>query len=154
MIKFRMIGGAIAATAIATMAMAGGHGGDPNVKARQSHMQLYAYNLGILGNMAKGEMEYDAAIAQGAADNMVALSGLFQNTYWAPGTDSQSVENSRAKPALWENIPDAIAISTALNEASVALAAVAGTGQAAIGPALGAVGKNCGTCHEKYQESR
>ena len=43
----------------APLAHAGGHGGNPAVKARKAHMQLYAHNLGILGGMAKGEVEYD-----------------------------------------------------------------------------------------------
>ena len=33
------------------------------VVARQSHMQLYAHNLGILGGMAQGKMDYDADAA-------------------------------------------------------------------------------------------
>ena len=33
------------------------------VKARQAHMQLYAANLGVLGGMARGNMDYDAEAA-------------------------------------------------------------------------------------------
>jgi cytochrome c556 len=38
------------------------------VKARQGQFQIMAINLGILGGIAKGEIEYDAATAQAAAD--------------------------------------------------------------------------------------
>ncbi len=41
----------------ATATMADGHL-EKAVKARQAVMQLYAYNLGQLGAMAKGEAEY------------------------------------------------------------------------------------------------
>ena len=33
------------------------------IKARQAHMQLYAFNLGTLGGMAQGKIDYDADAA-------------------------------------------------------------------------------------------
>ena len=48
------------------------------VKARQATMQLYAFNLGILGNMAKGSMDYNADVATEAAGNLVKLSSQNQ----------------------------------------------------------------------------
>ena len=42
----------IAATA--GLVFAASHGGNPAVKARQSHMQLHVHNISILGAMAKG----------------------------------------------------------------------------------------------------
>ena len=57
MVKFARIalaGGAVAA-ALTSAALAGGHSDEnPAVKARQSHMRLYAHNFGIIGNMARG----------------------------------------------------------------------------------------------------
>jgi cytochrome c556 len=138
---------------VATSALAGGHGGNPAVKARQAHMQLYAHNLGILGAMARGNAEYDAAAASAAAGNLAALATLNQMSYWAPGTDSESLpDESAALPALWDNIPDAIAKGEQLAAATAALAATAGDGLDAVRAGLGPVGQVCGACHEAYQK--
>ena len=145
----------IAATA--GMAFAGSHGGNPAVKARKSHMQLYAHNLGILGAMAKGEAEYNADAASAAAGNLAALTKLNQMSYWTPGTSNADLgDETRALPALWEDggFAKAIEIGTALAGAAGELAAVAGNGQEAIGPALGPVGQQCGACHKAFQQPR
>jgi len=151
--KFAIAG--LAAAALSSVAFAGSHGGKlpASVKARQAHMQLNAHNVGVLFGMVKGEVEYNADLAKGAAGNLVALSGLNQMTYWESGTDSDSVDGSRALPALWENIPDAIAKGEALNAAAVTLAGAAGDGLDALKAGIGPVGKACGACHEDYQLS-
>ena len=136
---------------------AGGHGGNPAVKARQSHMQLYAHNLGVLGGMAKGEVEYNADLASAAAGNLAALTKLNQMSYWTPGTSSNDLgDETRALPAIWEEggFAKAMEIGGALAAAAGELAAVAGNGQEAIGPALGPVGRQCGACHEAFQKPR
>ena len=137
------------------IAIAGGHGGNPAVKARKAHMQLYAHNLGILGGMAKGEVDYDAGAATAAANNLAALAAFDQSSYWAPGTSSDDLgDETRALPAIWEEGSKAGEIAGQLAEATAALAAVAGDGQAALGPAMGGVGGSCGACHKLYQKPR
>ena len=136
------------------IAIAGGHGGNPAVKARKAHMQLYAHNLGILGGMAKGEVEYNAEAASAAANNLATLTTFDQRSYWTPGTSTAELgEETRALPAIWEDSAKAIEIGGQLAEAAAALAAVAGDGQAALGPAMGGVGGACGACHKAYQQS-
>ena len=155
--KLPIILASATAVVIAGAAIAGGHGGNPAVKARKSHMQLFAFNLGVLGGMAKGEVEYNADSATGAANNLVALAQMSHANYWPQGTSSDDLpDESRALPALWTNegFGKAVEIGTALSEAAVALAAVAGDGQAALGPALGPVGRQCGACHEAFQKPR
>lgn len=137
------------------IAIAGGHGGNPAVKARKAHMQLYAHNLGILGGMAKGEVEYDADAASAAANNLAALTAFDQRSYWAPGTSTDELgEETRALPAIWQEGSKAGEIGGQLAEAAAALAAVAGDGQAALGPAMGGVGGACGACHKAYQQPK
>lgn len=140
--------------ATASVSFAGGHDGNPAVKARQAHMQLYSHNLGILGAMAKGEMDYDADAAMGAANNLAALSTLNQSTYWPQGTSNAELgDATRALPAIWESGSRAGEIAGELAEATAALAAVAGDGQEALGPALGPVGSACGECHKLHRQS-
>lgn len=123
------------------------------VKARQAHMDLNAFNLGILGSMAKGESDYDAETAKAAAQNLVMLSELNQMSYWPEGTDNASIEGTRALPALWQNLPDVMEKAKALHEAEVALASTAGDGLDAVKAGLGKVGEACGACHKAYRQS-
>lgn len=139
--------------AVAGVAIAGSHGGNPAVKARKAHMQLYGFNIGLLGAMAKGEVEYDADAASGAASNIAALSQLNQSRYWVTGTSTDELgEETRALPAIWQEGSKAGEIGGQLAEAAVALAAVAGDGKDAMAGALGPVGKACGACHEDYRQ--
>ena len=46
------------------------------IGARKAQMQLYAFNISHLGAMAQGEVDYDAAAASAAANNLAALAAL------------------------------------------------------------------------------
>ena len=154
MIRLPIVLSSIAAIAIAGAAMAASHNGNPAVKARQSQMTLYAFNVGILGGMAKGEVAYDAEAAQAAADNLAALTTLNHRAYWPPGTSNAELgDETRALPAIWESGSTAAEIGGQLAEAAKNLAAVAGNGQEAIGPALGPVGGACGACHKANRQA-
>lgn len=123
----------------------------PAVTARKALMQLYAFNLGSLGAMAKGDVEYNAEAAQGAADNLVKLSSLAAGAMWPAGTDSAAVAGSRALPALWENFPDVMEKGGALAAAAGAMATAAGTDLASLQAAMGPLGGACGGCHKAYR---
>ncbi|NNL72615.1 MAG: cytochrome c [Silicimonas sp.] len=157
MVFRKLIGTAALIAASVGLAYAGGHGGNPAVKARQAHMQLNAFNLSVLGAMAKGEREYNADAASAAANNLNAMAGLSHMNYWPAGTSTDELgDETRALPALWNEggFAKAGEIGGALAEATANLAAVAGNGQEAIGPALGAVGQQCTACHKEFQQPR
>ena len=136
---------------VATMAIAGGHQGNPAVKARQSLMDLYGHNLYFLLGMTRDRTPYDAEQAQAAADSLVALTQVNQMRMWAPGTDSESEEGSRALAAIWENFPDVFAKVGATNAALAELQKVAGDGLEAMGPAAVAANQACNACHKDYR---
>ncbi|KPP91080.1 MAG: monoheme cytochrome c [Rhodobacteraceae bacterium HLUCCA08] len=121
------------------------------MKARQSHMQLYAYNLAVLGGMAQEEIDYDSAMAQAAADNLLALASLDQSRYWPQGSDSDSVEGSRALPALWEDMPGVMSAAEDFSMAVEMMADVAGTDLASLQGAMGDLGAGCGGCHRNFR---
>lgn len=121
------------------------------LNARQSHMQLYGFHLGPVGGMAQGNIPFDAAVATAAAQNLSHLAQMDQSLYWLPGTSSEEMEESRARPAIWEDMEDFAAKRLALAEATEALVAAAGTDQAALGAAMGGVGQACAACHETYR---
>ena len=147
------VGLALASSAV----FAASHGGGPfdaAIKARQAHMQLYAHNLGILGGMAKGAMDYNADLATVAATNLATLATLNQMTYWPEGSDSFDNENTAALPKIWDNFPDVAKKGQALAEATAAMQAAAGNGLDALRAAIGPVGEACGACHKAYRKPK
>jgi cytochrome c556 len=148
--KTTLIAAAAAIAAIAGAAVAQS-AAEAAVKARKSHMQLYAFNVGTLAAMAKGDVPYDAAAATAAAANLLALSSLDQSAYWVEGSAQGEVEGSRALPAIWADGAAVMEKVGAFNSAVQGLAAAAGTDQAALQAAIGPVGAACGACHESFR---
>lgn len=120
----------------------------PAVTARQAHMQLYAHNLGVLGGMAQGKIDYDAEAAQAAADNLLAVAALDQRGYWPEGT----AEGTKALPAIWDNMDDFMAKSEDLVFEAQGVADVAGTDLASLQGAMGNLGGACSACHREYRQ--
>ena len=146
---FRTSAAVLAAIALAGPALAESHASNPAQDARNSHMNLYGFNLGVLGAMAKGDTEFDATIAQEHAANLVALSGMSEHGYWVEGTASGELADSRALPAIWENMDDFMAKSQALHEAAMAIDASSLEGVQA---GVGQLGGACGACHKVYRQ--
>lgn len=145
---------ALAAAAATAGAPALAQDFDAQLKARQGQFRIMAINLGILGAMAKGEVEYDAGAAQAAADSLAAVTTVSQGPLWPAGSDNFNLEGqTRALPSIWYDNADFVEKWDALGEAAVAMQAAAGEGQAAIGPALAQVGQTCQACHEAHRES-
>lgn len=148
----RLLATSLALGTIATVALAQSDV-PQEVRARQGLMQNFAFSLSTLGNMARGNMEYDAALAQAAADRLVTLSSIHQDGYWPEGTSSEQIEASRALPAIWESKDDFLSGFDDLHEAATAMAEVAGDGQQALGGQMQDLGQSCGGCHEDYRVS-
>lgn len=145
------LGGLAAALTLGTAAIA--QDLPAPVEARQGQFRIMALNIGVLGQMARGNTEYDAAQAQAAADNLVAISTLDQSFHWPEGTDNFLIEGTRALPAIWEN-PEGFAERwAAFGTAAEALAAVAGDGLDGMRGAVGPVGGSCGACHDDFRQS-
>jgi len=131
-------------------ALADGHV-EHAIKARQAQMSLYAFNIGILAGMAKGEVEYNAESAAAAAGNLAALAQMNQSAMWPMGSDNSSGLKTRALPALWNDFPAVMKASNELKAATAAMADAAGTDLAALRGAIGPVGQACGSCHKPFR---
>ena len=121
------------------------------VGARQGMFKIMGLNVGILGGMARGNIPYDAEAAQVAAANLVAVSGMNPLNMFPAGSDNMALDTTRARPEIWDDVADVGAKWAAFGEAAAAMQAAAGTGQEALGPALGALGGTCQSCHEAYR---
>lgn len=124
------------------------------VKARQSYMQLNAFNIGLLGGMAKGEIEYDADAAAAAAGNIAALAGMNQSRFWPPGSDNATLgdEATEALPAIWAEGSKIGEAAQAYAAAAAAMNEAAGGGLESLRGAMGPLGKSCGGCHENFRK--
>lgn len=142
-----------AATLLASPALAQDDFSDV-LKARQGQFRIMALNLGILGGMAKGEVDYDAEAAQAAADTLVAVSMIQQGPHWPEGSDEMAIDGTRALPAIWENFDDFVTKWEGFGTAAANMQEVAATGQEALGPALGQIGDACKACHDDYRASQ
>lgn len=143
-----MLGGALCATAAIAQ-----EDENPAVEARQSQMHLHAFNLGILGRMAQGQAEYDAELAQVAADNLAVIAGTDWHAYFPEGTAVGEVDDTDALPEIWTNMADFEAKQQEMADAADAMAAVAGTDLAAVQGAMGALGGTCSACHKAYRQA-
>lgn len=121
------------------------------IKARQGQFWTLAINLGVLGSMAKGEVEYNAEAAQAAADSIKGVSMVHMATLFPEGSDNMMVDGTRAQPSIWDQNDDFMAKWAALGDAATNAAANAGNGQEALGPILGALGGTCKACHEAHR---
>jgi cytochrome c556 len=123
-------------------------------EVRSEHMKAFGASLRTLGGMAQGEMAYDAAAAQAAADSLLEhATSPDWAVMWPEGSAQGEVADSEALPAIWENPDDFEAKHRALIDAATAMQAAAGTDLAAVQASLGAVGASCGGCHETYRAS-
>ena len=137
----------------AALAHAGGHDGNPAANARHAHMKLHAFNLDVLGAMAKGEFGYNADAAKATANNPLALAMMNQDAYWAPRTSVTELGNeTRALPSIWEDGSRFRDIGIQLVETARQLAATAGEGQDTLRTAIRGVGGACSAGHRNYRQ--
>jgi cytochrome c556 len=145
------MGAALVAGATAAIS---GESEERAVNARQSLMHLYAFNLGQLGAMVKGEMEYNADLAKVSADNLVKASTMNGMAMWPKGSsmDAEGMAGKTwAKADIWADGSDIGEKAKALREAAAQMADVAGNGLDAVKGAMGGVGGACKGCHEKFR---
>lgn len=142
----------VATAVVASATLAASHEGKSSnaaVNARHGQMQMVGYSIGLLGAVAKGEMEYSAEMVDSAAKNLQALARMDRASLWIAGTEQGAVDGSRAKAEIWSD-PDGFAATfKQLDDAATALIGAADA--AAVGAGMGALGESCKACHEKYR---
>ena len=122
-------------------------------ETREDLMKEMGKNLGVLGRMAKGEVDFDATAAQEAADAVNAAAvKVTDDALWEEGTDTMSIDDTRAMPAIWDNYEDFQEKGATLVAATEAAQAAAGESLQAVQAAMGDLGRACGGCHEDYRQ--
>ncbi|MFI0394902.1 c-type cytochrome [Paracoccus jiaweipingae] len=121
------------------------------VEGRHGYFTMLGIEMGKLAPVAKGEAEYDAAVASDAATKLAALGSYDVTGLFVDGTANGSYDDSDALPKIWENKDDFKTKYEALKTATAELAAVAGDGKDAMVPAFAKVGGTCKACHDDYR---
>lgn len=138
---------AVAAALAALGAGAVSAAGEPQVE-RQEMMKKVGGAMGALSGIAKGEKPYDADIVKASLATMSEVAKAFPEQFPA---GSETGAETEASPKIWETPDDFKAKADQFAvDAEAALASLPAD-QAGVGAALGAIGKNCGGCHEVYR---
>jgi cytochrome c556 len=119
---------------------------------RQAVFKLLGFNIGPIGGMARGMVEFDAAIAERNAQRIAALAPMIPDLFAAMDTREFDVQ-TLALPIIWDNMDELADLTNKLVEAANNFADIAAGGdQAETMAALQSLGGACGNCHERFRE--
>lgn len=138
-------------TGIAATTLAADKSVEEAIKARQGFMEVIGFNMGILGDMAKGKRDYDAALASAAAKNIYTASTMDGGAMWPKGSDNGNpalADKTKALPYLWQNFAEIGNKHKDWVSASEKLAASAGKSLKDLRKTIGPVGQSCKDCHK------
>ena len=142
--RFR-VGLALAALSVVLVGTAFGQ--DDPILARQLLMKANGAASKVAFDMIKGTTPFDAAKAVEAMKTIASDMETFP-TLFPDGSDQG---DTKASPAIWENMEDFKALAAKLATDANAAADAAANGLDAFKIAFDAVGGNCGACHKKYR---
>jgi cytochrome c556 len=118
------------------------------VKYRQSAFSVMSTHMGRIGAVVKGERPYDKAAVEADA----AVIEMMSRLPWSAFPANSNLQNSKAKPEIWEQQDKFRAGADKLQENTVKLSAAAKSGDLnAIKAAFGAVGQSCKACHDSFR---
>jgi cytochrome c556 len=119
------------------------------IKYRQSTMTLLGAHFGRVAAMASGRAPFDA---KAAADNAALVATLSRLPWSAFGEGTDMALPTRAKPEIWKEAAKFKESADSMVAEVAKLDAAAKSGNLdQIKAAVGAVGRSCKACHDKYQ---
>ena len=159
MVKTILIIGVILASAITILnVQAQGRQQTPEEQAagavttRKAVMRLLSFNMGPINGMARGQVEFDAALAERNALRVATLATMIPEVFAAMDTRAFDMDTT-ALPLVWETGDAFAQKADALILGANEFAAIAAQGdQNATLGAIRAFGSNCGSCHDSFRE--
>ena len=146
LVRFALIAAGLAAAGIAT---AQSSGPERHIEYRQDVFSLVGWNFGALGQMARGQRDFDQAEFARRAERVAQLSKMLDEGF-PPGSDKGA--DTEALPAIWTNRADFDAKMADFQREAAALAQVAAGGDAdATKAQFGKTAGTCKACHDKYK---
>ncbi|SFD04970.1 Cytochrome c556 [Thiohalospira halophila DSM 15071] len=122
------------------------------VEYRQGVFTAVAWNFGPLVAMAKGEIDFDADLAQRNAERIAQLASMPLEGFRG-GPHDAGDGHTHAKDAIWENMDKFEGGMEKFQQEADELAEVAQQGE--LGPLrqqVSAVGESCKKCHDNFKE--
>jgi len=119
---------------------------------RQSIFSLLGNNMGPLGGMARGKIEFDAKKVEKHATRINQLS-LMIGDYLNTDTSGHKV-NTEALDNIWQKKDEFATRIKDLTKASATLQQLAmkGDDEQAMKKAISGVGRSCGGCHDDFKK--
>lgn len=134
--------------AAAVLALAGSSAIADPVADRQALMKANGKAMGAIVPMTKGEKPFDAAVVLDALQTINANAQKIDAALFPAGTDQGDTE---ASPKIWEDMAGFQAKVDKFKADAAAAAAAPPQDVEALKATLGAVGSNCGGCHETFR---
>lgn len=136
----------LGAVLAAGMALAqGAQPTDPDAVLRSQTMKAVGGAMKVLGDMAGGKAEFDAAAAEAAKTDLINAATAIPKSFANQGAADPA---SEAKPEIWSNwdefLQDAEALKAAAEAADV-------SSVDAIKASMGALGGSCKDCHSEFR---
>lgn len=119
------------------------------VANRQAVFKLLSFSNGPIGQMARGNQEFDLDTALEAARRVEMLAGMIPGLF-ADDTSGNDV-TTRAVDSIWADGNFADLAQNLANGAAEAIEILSTQGEdglRAVGPLIG---RNCGACHDAYR---
>ena len=122
---------------------------EPLQSLRQSFFAIVGRTFGPMGDMVKGEIEWNDAQFAAWANDLASVSKVSVERGFAPGSEKGK---TRAKPAIWENTDDFAQKLANFRREAAALAAAANAGdKSATIEQFKQTGGTCKACHDNYK---
>ena len=121
---------------------------DPVAERRALMKKTVLPNTKLSGAMVKGEIDFDAAIAEAAARAIAAVPKKFVTLF---PEDSAGDPDSAAKDIIWTDMKGFLAAADKLSASATAAAAAAKSGPQAFKGAFIKMTQACKGCHEIYR---
>lgn len=117
------------------------------IQSRQNLMKNVGAAMGVAGNMVRGDTEFEPRAAQLAMRTInSSIIGLVELL-----PEGSHVGDTRALPAIWENMDDVLTKAESLRMATQMAIDAEPQDLDSFRPLFAEVGENCRACHELYR---
>lgn len=125
------------------------------IKYRKYIMKALGNHISIIASNLKGKVEINSDILPHSKALFITLAAIDINKTFPEGTSNSSGLNTKSLPNIWQekqSFEKSMLDST--QKAKDLVVVAESNDRKAIGKALGALGKTCGSCHNKFREKK
>ncbi len=150
--KSGMLALLVAAVAVSAMpGPASAQSAERAIEARKGLMKSNSRNMKIIAGFVKKGQGTAASVAMSGRDIASNLAA-FPNNFPTGTSQGSNAGKTRAKADIWRNWSKFVGGAANATRLALDLSAAAESGdKAAIGKAMGALGKGCGGCHKAFR---